>query len=100
MIALVTYEVVKALRAHGRVCAIELLTVAPDRVATWRLLAVECGTMTATRSGTYRRTTLVRACELVAMGLPDDAAHMLARECGMTDIEWADETRGEMAVGP
>ena len=34
------------------------------------------------------------------MGLPDDAAHMLARECGMSDIEWADETRGEMAVGP
>jgi hypothetical protein len=31
------------------------------------------------------------------MGLPDDAAHMLARECGMTDIEWADETRREMA---
>ena len=103
MIALVTYEVVKALRAHGRVCAIELLTIAPTP-ATWRLLTVECaslgtacGTMTATRSGTYRRTTLVRACELVAMGLPDDAAHMLARECGMTDIEWADETRREMA---
>ena len=99
MIALVTYEVVKALRAHGRVCAVELLTIAPTP-ATWRLLAVECGTMTATRSGTYRRTTLVRACELVAMGLPDDAAHMLARECGMGDVEWADETRGEMAVGP
>ena len=99
MIALVAYEVTKALRAHGRVCAVELLTIAPTP-ATWRLLAVECGAMTATRSGTYRRTTLVRACELVAMGLPDDAAHMLARECGMTDIEWADETRGEMAVGP
>ena len=97
MIALVAYEVVKALRAHGRVCAIELLTIAPTP-ATWRLLAVECGTMTATRSGTVpRRTTLVRACELVAMGLPDDAAHIFARECGMTDIEWADETRREMA---
>ena len=99
MIALVAYEVAKALRAHGRVCAVELLTIAPTP-ATWRLLAVECASLGATRSGTYRRTTLVRACELVAMGLPDDAAHMLARECGMTDIEWADETRGEMAVGP
>ena len=99
MIALVAYEVAKALRAHGRVCAVELLAAAPTP-ATWRLLAVECGTMTATRSGHYRRTTLVRACELVAMGLPDDAAHMLARECGMTDIEWADETRREMAVAP
>lgn len=99
MIALITFEVSKALRAHGRVCAVELLTIAPTP-ATWRLLAVECGTMTATRSGTYRRTTLVRACELVAMGLPDDAAHMLAVECGMSDIEWADETRREMAVTP
>ena len=99
MIALVTYEVVKALRAHGRVCAVELLTIAPTP-ATWRLLAVECGTMTATRSGTYRRTTLVRACELVAMGLPDVAARIFARECGMDDVEWADETRREMAVTP
>jgi hypothetical protein len=97
VIALVAYEVTKALRAHGRVCAVELLTIAPTP-ATWRLLAVECGTMTATRSGTYRRTTLVRACDLVAMGLPDDAAHMLARECGMSDIAWADDTRREMAV--
>jgi len=95
VIALVTYEVVKALRAHGRVCAIELLTIAPTP-ATWRLLAVECASL-GTARGHYRRTTLVRACELVAMGLPDDAAHMLARECGMTDIEWADETRREMA---
>ena len=95
MIALVAYEATKALRAHGRVCAIELLTIAPTP-ATWRLLAVECGSLTA--RGTYRRTTLVRACDLVAMGLPDDAAHIFARECGMSDVEWADETRREMTV--
>ena len=96
MIDLITYEVVKALRAYGRVCAIELLTIAPTP-ATWRLLAVECGTMTATRSGHCRRKTLVRACNLVSLGLPGDAVAVLATECGMTDIEWADETRREMA---
>ena len=95
MIDLITYEVGRALRAHGRVCAIEMLAIAPTP-ATWRLVAGECASL-GTARGTYRRTTLVRACELVAMGLPDDAAHMLARECGMTDIEWADETRREMA---
>ena len=98
MIALVAYEVAKALRAHGRVCAIELLAAAPTS-ATWSLVAAECASL-GTARGHYRRTTLVRACDLVAMGLPDDAAHMLARECGMSDIEWADETRREMAVAP
>lgn len=95
MIALVTYEVVKALRAHGRVCAIELLAAAPT-AATWSLVAVECASL-GTARGHYRRKTLVRACDLVALGLPDDALRVLARECGMTDIEWADETRREMA---
>lgn len=96
MIDLIRHEVVRALRAHGRVCAIELLTIAPTP-ATWRLLAVECASL-GTARGTYRRTTLVRACDLVALGLPGDAVAVLARECGMTDIEWADETRREMAV--
>ena len=98
MIALVTYEVVKALRAHGRVCAVELLAAAPTP-ATWRLLAVECGSL-GTARGTYRRTVLARACDLVALGLPGDAVAVLATECGMGDVEWADETRGEMAVAP
>ena len=98
MIALVTYEVTKALRAHGRVCAVELLTIAPTP-ATWRLLAVECASL-GTARGHYRRKTLVRACDLVALGLPGDAVAVLATECGMTDIEWADEMRREMAVTP
>ena len=98
MIALVAYEVTKALRAHGRVCAVELLASSPTP-ATWRLVAVECESL-GTARGHYRRTTLVRACELVAMGLPDVAARIFARECGMDDVEWADETRREMAVGP
>ena len=97
MIALITHEVVKALRANGRVCAVELLTIAPTP-ATWRLIAAECEGFSATRSGTYRRAVLVRACNLVALGLPDDAAHMLAAECGMGDVEWADETRREMGA--
>ena len=96
MIALVAYEVVRALRAHGRVCAVELLAAAPTP-ATWRLLAVECASL-GTARGTYRRSTLARACDLVALGLPDDAVHVLAAECGLGDIEWADETRREMAV--
>jgi hypothetical protein len=95
MIDLITYEVTKALRAHGRVCAVELLAIAPTP-ATWRLLAVECASL-GTARGHYRRATLVRACELVALGLPDDAAHVLATECGMGDVEWADETRREAA---
>ena len=95
MIDLITYEVVKALRAHGRVCAVELLAIAPTP-ATWRLLAVECASL-GTARGTYRRTVLARACDLVALGLPGDAVAVLATECGMTDIEWADETRREMA---
>ena len=100
MIDLIRHEVVRALRAHGRVCAIELLASSPTS-ATWSLVAVECETMTAAgRSGTYRRATLIRACNLVALGLPEDAAHVLAVECGMDDVEWADETRREMAVGP
>ena len=94
MIALVTHEVVRALRVNGRVCAIELLTTAPTP-ATWRLIAVECESL-GTARGTYRRTVLARACNLVALGLPDDAAHIFAVECGMSDIEWADETRREM----
>lgn len=98
MIALITYEVVKTLRAHGRVCAVELLTAAPTS-ATWSLVAVECESL-GTARGHYRRTTLVRACTLVALGLPGDAVAVLATECGMTDIEWADETRREMAVAP
>ena len=95
MIDLITYEVVKALRAHGRVCAVELLAIAPTP-ATWRLLAVECASL-GTARGTYRRTVLARACDLVALGLPGDAVAVLATECGMTDIEWADETRRERA---
>jgi len=95
MIDLITYEVVKALRAHGRVCAIEMLAIAPTP-ATWRLLAVECASLGVAR-GTYRRTVLARACDLVALGLPGDAVAVLATKCGMTDIEWADETRREMA---
>jgi len=96
VIALVTYEVVKALRAHGRVCAIELLAAAPT-AATWSLVAVECASL-GTARGHYRRSTLVRVCELVALGLPDDAAHVLAVECGMTAVEWADDTRREVAA--
>ena len=95
MIDLITYEVVRALRAHGRVCAIEMLASSPTS-ATWSLVAVECASLGSAR-GHYRRTTLVRACELVALGLPEDAAHVLAVECGMGDIEWADETRREAA---
>jgi hypothetical protein len=95
VIALITYEVVRALRAHGRVCAIELLAIAPTP-ATWRLLAVECESL-GTARGHYRRAALVRACDLVALGLPEDAAHVLAVECGMGDVEWADETRREAA---
>lgn len=98
MIELLTYEVTKALRAHGRVCAVELLACTPSS-ATWSLLAVECASL-GTARGHHRRTTLVRVCELVALGLPGDAVAVLATECGMTDIEWADETRREMAVAP
>jgi hypothetical protein len=95
MIDLITYEVVRALRAHGRVCAIEMLAIAPTP-ATWRLLAVECASLGSAR-GHYRRSVLARACDLVALGLPEDAAHALAVECGMGDVEWADETRREAA---
>ena len=94
MIALVTHEVVRALRVNGRVCAIELLAANPSS-ATWRLVAAECESL-GTARGTYRRAVLERACQLVALGLPDDAAHIFAVECGMSDIEWADETRREM----
>ena len=94
MIALIRHEVVKALRAHGRVCAVELLACNPSS-ATWSLIAVECASL-GTARGHYRRTTLVRACNLVALGLPGDAVAVLATECGMTDVEWADETRREM----
>ena len=94
MIALVTHEVVRALRLNGRVCAIELLAMAPTP-ATWRLVAGECEGL-GTARGTYRRAVLVRACELVALGLPDDAVRVFAKECGLSDIEWADETRREM----
>ena len=65
----------------------------------WRLLAVECEGL-GTARGIYRRATLVRACELVALGLPDDAVRVFAKECGLSDLEWADETRREMAVAP
>ena len=68
MIDLITYEVAKALRAHGRVCAVELLAAAPT-AATWSLVAAECASL-GTARGHYRRPSLVRACELVAMGLP------------------------------
>lgn len=99
MIALVAYEVTKALRAHGRVCAVELLASSPTP-ATWRLLAIECDSLGASARGYYRRTVLARACDLVALGLSADAVRVLATACGMTDIEWADETRREMAVAP
>ena len=95
MIDLIRHEVTKALRAHGRVCAIELLAANPSS-ATWSLVAVECASL-GTARGTYRRTVLARACDLVALGLPGDAVAVLATECGMTDIEWADEMRREMA---
>ena len=96
MIDLIRHEVIKALRAHGRVCAIELLASSPT-AATWSLVAVECASL-GTARGHYRRTTLVRACDLVALGLPEDAAHVLAVECGMTAVEWADDTRREVAA--
>jgi hypothetical protein len=96
VIALIRHEVVRALRAHGRVCAIELLAAVPT-AATWSLVGAECASL-GTARGHYRRSTLARACDLVALGLPDDAAHVLAVECGMSDIEWADDTRREMAV--
>lgn len=96
MIDLIRHEVVRALRAHGRVCAIELLASSPTS-ATWSLVAVECASLGSAR-GHYRRAVLARACDLVALGLPGDAVAVLATECGMTDIEWADETRREMAA--
>lgn len=96
MIGLIRHEVIKALRAHGRVCAIELLASSPT-AATWSLVAVECASL-GTARGHYRRSTLVRVCELVALGLTDDAAHVLAAECGMSDIEWSDDTRREVAA--
>ena len=96
MIGLIRHEIIKALRAHGRVCAVELLAAAPT-AATWSLIAVECASLGSAR-GHYRRSTLVRVCELVALGLPDDAAHVLAAECGMSDVEWADDTRREVAA--
>ena len=95
MIDLIRHEVVTALRAHGRVCAIELLASSPTS-ATWSLVAVECASLGSAR-GHYRRAVLARACDLVALGLPEDAAHVLAVECGMGDVEWADETRREAA---
>jgi hypothetical protein len=95
VIALIRHEVLKALRAHGRVCAVELLASHPS-AATWALVAAECESLGSAR-GHYRRSILSRACDLVALGLPDDAAHVLAVECGMSDIEWADETRREVA---
>lgn len=96
MIDLIRHEVIKALRAHGRVCAIELLASSPT-AATWSLVAAECAGLGPAR-GHYRRSTLARVCDLVALGLPDDAAHVLAAECGMGDVEWADETRREVAA--
>ena len=96
MIDLIRHEVIRALRAHGRVCAIELLASSPT-AATWSLVAVECAGLGPAR-GHYRRSTLARVCDLVALGLPDDAAHVLAAECGMGDVEWADETRREVAA--
>ena len=96
MIDLIRHEVTRALRAHGRVCAIELLAAAPT-AATWSLVGAECASL-GTARGHYRRSTLARACDLVALGLPDDAAHVLAAECGLSDIEWADETRREVAA--
>ena len=96
MIALIRFEVIRALRAHGRVCAVELLAAAPT-AATWSLVAAECASLGSAR-GHYRRSTLARVCELVALGLPDDAAHVLAAECGMSDVEWADDTRREVAA--
>jgi hypothetical protein len=96
VIDLIRHEVAKALRAHGRVCAIELLAAAPT-AATWSLVAVECESL-GTARGIYRRSVLARACNLVALGLPDDAAHVLAAECGMTAVEWADCTRREVTV--
>ena len=96
MIDLIRFEVIRALRAHGRVCAIELLASSPT-AATWSLVAAECAGLGPAR-GHYRRSTLARVCDLVALGLPDDAAHVLAAECGMGDVEWADETRREVAA--
>ena len=48
MIDLITYEVVRALRAHGRVCAVELLASSPTS-ATWSLVAVECASLGSAR---------------------------------------------------
>ena len=96
MIDLIRFEVIRALRAHGRVCAIELLASSPT-AATWSLVAAECAGLGPAR-GHYRRSTLARVCDLVALGLPDDAAHVLAAECGMSDVEWADDTRREVAA--
>jgi len=96
MIDLIRHEVIRALRAHGRVCAIELLASSPT-AATWSLVAAECAGLGPAR-GHYRRSTLARVCDLVALGLPDDAAHVLAAECGMSDVEWADDTRREVAA--
>jgi hypothetical protein len=96
VIGLIRHEIIKALRAHGRVCAVELLAAAPT-AATWSLIAVECASLGSAR-GHYRRSTLVRVCELVALGLPGDAAHVLAAECGMTAVEWADDTRREVSA--
>ena len=96
MIDLIRHEVIKALRAHGRICAIELLASSPT-AATWSLVGTECANLGSAR-GHYRRSTLARACDLVALGLPDDAAHVLAVECGMTAVEWADDTRREVTA--
>lgn len=97
MIALIRYEVSATLRAHGRVCAVELLAgdVTP---ATWRLLAAECESLSAHRSGTYVRRAVAETCERMARGDVAGAVERMARECGMTAEEWAAETRREMGV--
>ena len=60
MIALITYEVTKALRAHGRVCAVELLASSPTS-ATWSLVAVECASLGSARARGAPVVVLTRA---------------------------------------
>lgn len=94
---MVRHEVAVAMRAHGHVCAVELLCAVDVTPAVWRLLAEECESLGSKRHH-YRASLLRGVCALMARGDADAAVEGFATECGLTVEEWATETRREMAA--
>lgn len=92
-VAMIRHDLAASLVRHRRPLAARLVATTHD----WSLVALDIEAIGSMRvEGTYGRTCMLRACELLAKGHAAQVITMLAGYCGLSDDEWSAETRREM----